>query len=156
MTPTRHAGRSLVLDERGRVLLFRFRDPGKEGDHLAPPGGGVEGDESYEDAARRELAEELLIGDVDVGPAIWHRTTEFDFLGVWTRAEERFFLVRIDASRLAPYAGHLARENVVAREWWTVEELEATDEQVWPSELASLVKDVLRDGPPATPIAIGS
>jgi 8-oxo-dGTP pyrophosphatase MutT (NUDIX family) len=153
--PVRPSGRLLVLDERDRVLLFRYRDPGQDQDDIGSPGGGLIGDETYEEAARREMREELLI-DLPLGPAVWHRSCEFDFLGTWTRVEERFFIVRIEASRLAPYEGHLARENVTAREWWTLEQLEATDERIWPSELASLVRAILVDGPPAEPIAIGS
>ena len=155
MIPVRPSGRLLVLDERDRVLLFRYRDPGKDSDDIGSAGGGVQDGESSEEAARREMAEELLIDDVELGPAIWHRTCEFDFLGTWTRVEERFFLVRIEASRLAPYGGHLAHENVVSREWWTLEELEGTDERVWPSELPSLVRRLLHDGPPRSPIGIG-
>jgi ADP-ribose pyrophosphatase YjhB (NUDIX family) len=154
--PVRHSGRLLVLDERDRVLLFRYRDPGRDRDDIASPGGGVETGESYEDAALREMAEELLVKDIDLGPAVWHRSCELDFLGTWTRVEERFFLVRIEASRLAPYAGHLAHENVTAREWWTLDELETTEEAVWPIGLGGLVRSLVADGPPSQPIAIGA
>jgi 8-oxo-dGTP pyrophosphatase MutT (NUDIX family) len=152
----RHAARALVLDDDERVLLFRFHDPGKDADHLASPGGGVEAGETYERAAARELEEELGLRDVDLGPPIWDRVSEFDLLGTWTRAFERFYLVRLDAEDLEPYDGHLAGENVVAREWWTLEEIEATDEAVWPSELASLVRTLLREGVPPAPIPIGA
>ena len=156
MIPTRPYGRLLVLDERNRVLLFRYRDPTKDHDDVGSPGGGLQGDETYEEAARREMAEELLVSDVELGPAVWHRTCEFDFLGTWTRVEERFFLVRIDAARLAPYAGHLAQENVTSWDWWTLDEIEGSDEAIWPSALASLVGRLLEEGPPAEPLAIGS
>jgi 8-oxo-dGTP pyrophosphatase MutT (NUDIX family) len=154
--PVRPSGRLLVLDERDRVLLFRHRDPVRDRDDIASPGGGVEAGESYADAALREMAEELLIDDVDLGPAVWHRSCEIDFLGIWTRVEERFFLVRIEASRLAPYQGHLAHENVLTREWWTLDELDATDQAVWPSGLGALVRSLLADGLPSQPIAIGA
>ena len=104
---------------------------------------------------RRELEEELGLRDVRLGPPIWDRVSEFDLLGTWTRVIERFFLVRLRADELEPYAGHLARENVVAREWWAVEDIEASDEAMWPSQLARLVRELLRDGVPPTPLAIG-
>ena len=63
--------------------------------------------------------------------------------------------MRIDAARLPPYEGHLANENVVARAWWTLEEIEASEEAIWPSELAPLVRALLRDGPPPEPLPIG-
>ena len=156
MIPVRPSGRLLVLDERDRVLLFRYRDPRNDHDDVATPGGGLQGDETYQEAARREMAEELLVDDLELGPAIWHRTCEFDFLGTWTRVEERFFLVRTDSARLAPYAGHLAEENVTSWAWWTVDEIATSDEPIWPSQLASLVRSLLTDGPPAQPLAIGA
>jgi 8-oxo-dGTP pyrophosphatase MutT (NUDIX family) len=152
----RHAARVLVLDEDERVLLFRFRDPGAVADHLATAGGGVEGDETYEQAARRELEEELRLDGVELGPPIWDRVSEFDLLGTWTRAFERFFLLRIRADDLRPYDGHLAHENVVAREWWTLAEIGSSDEAIWPSELARLVGALLLDGPPPSPVEIGA
>jgi ADP-ribose pyrophosphatase YjhB (NUDIX family) len=144
-----------VLDERNRVLLFRFRDPGKDHDHHATPGGGLEPGESFEDAAVRELAEEVFLRDVALGPVLWDRTTELDFLGRRTRAEERYFLLRVDSANVAPYVGHLAHENVVGRAWWTLDDLASTGEQVWPSRLAALVRDVIERGAPPEPIAIG-
>ena len=156
MVAERRAGRVLVLDERDRVLLFRFRDPGSSIDHWASPGGGVEIGESYEEAAHRELSEELRLDDVNLGPPIWDRVSEFDFLGTWTRVSERFFLLRVRAEELPPYEGHLADENVVGREWWTAGELERSDEAIWPSELAALVRALLVEGPPSEPISIGA
>ena len=146
----------MVLDERDRVLLFRFRDPGKDHDHHATPGGGLERGESFEDAALRELAEEVSLDEVVLGPVLWDRVSEFGFLGTWTRVEERYFLLRVDSAKVAPYVGHLAHENVVGRAWWSLEELASTHEEVWPSELAALVRDVIERGPPPQPIAIGS
>jgi len=54
-------------------------------------------------------------------------------------------------SRLATGAvrGHLAHENVLAREWWTLDELETTEDAVWPSGLGALVRSLLADGPPS-------
>lgn len=152
----RHAARVLVLDDHDRVLLFRFRDPNKPADHLATPGGGRERGETYEAAARREVQEELLLIGEELGPPIWDRVSEFDLLGTWTRVFERFFLLRVQAEEIRPYAGHLAHENVIGREWWTLDEIEKTDEEVWPSGLASLVRDLIRHGVPPAPIQIGA
>ena len=61
-----------VLDRRDRVLLHRFVVPGDPGVWITP-GGALEGGESLEDALRRELAEELQLADVDLGPWVWTR-----------------------------------------------------------------------------------
>ena len=54
----RKAARLLVLDGRGRILLFRHSDPNGNA-FWATPGGGVEPGETFEQAARRESVEEL-------------------------------------------------------------------------------------------------
>ena len=46
--------------------------------------------------------------------------------------------------------------TLLGREWWTLDELDATTEAVWPSGLGSLVRDLLDEGPPPEPLAIGA
>jgi ADP-ribose pyrophosphatase YjhB (NUDIX family) len=58
----RPSSRLLVINENRRVLLFRFehkRGPLSGQVFWATPGGGLEDGESYEDAALRELFEEV-------------------------------------------------------------------------------------------------
>ena len=65
----RRAVRAGVLDARERVLLVRFSFP--DGTELwATPGGGVEGDEDDAGALRRELAEEVGLGEAVIGPCL--------------------------------------------------------------------------------------
>ncbi|MGN6793939.1 MAG: NUDIX domain-containing protein, partial [Streptosporangiaceae bacterium] len=51
----RPAARVLCLDQQGRVLLLRWRDPVDRTVLWEPPGGGIEPGESPITAARREL-----------------------------------------------------------------------------------------------------
>jgi double-stranded uracil-DNA glycosylase len=68
----RPAARAILLDRRDRVFLHRFVVPGDPGVWITP-GGALEGGESLEDALRRELAEELQLEDVELGPWVWTR-----------------------------------------------------------------------------------
>ena len=59
MEPTpRRAARLLVIDPHsGAVLLCQYEDGGRS--WWATPGGALDGDETFEEAAIREAAEEL-------------------------------------------------------------------------------------------------
>ena len=70
--PMREAARFIVVDEDERVLLVRF-DLVRGGHVWATVGGGLEPGEAHEDAARRELREEVGLEGVDLGPCIWTR-----------------------------------------------------------------------------------
>ena len=77
----RLAGRVIAIDPAGRVLLFFYDDPPPKERHWATPGGGVEGDEDFYAAARRELAEETGWTDVPVAPAEVFEETYVHWLG---------------------------------------------------------------------------
>src|SRR5688572_18606845 len=92
----RPAARILLLDDRGRVLLFRF-DAGDRPPFWATPGGAIDPGESFETAARRELREETGL-DLDCGGEVHGRVVEFVTLeDVPVIADERYFLVRVGA-----------------------------------------------------------
>jgi 8-oxo-dGTP pyrophosphatase MutT (NUDIX family) len=65
--------RALVLDERGRTLLLRYRTPHDE--WWITPGGGRERGETHEETLRRELVEEVGLRDFEIGPLLWERRT---------------------------------------------------------------------------------
>ena len=50
----RRAARLLVIDPEDSVLLFQYEDDGRR--WWATPGGGLERDETFEQAAAREAA----------------------------------------------------------------------------------------------------
>ena len=77
----RLTSRVIVIDARHRVLLLasRMPDGAPDGRLWVAPGGALEADETWEQAARRELREETGL-DVPIGPCVWHR--EHTVLGV--------------------------------------------------------------------------
>ena len=145
--PLRQGVRAVVLDVDDRILLVKFRFPDRS--FWSTPGGGIELGETLEIAIRRELREEVGLAEVDLGPVIWQRTHEFE-ADEYSGQYEIFFLVRTSASLVEPSFSEqeLMAENLVGSRWWSVREIrEATDEGFSPARLASLLEELLEDGP---------
>jgi 8-oxo-dGTP diphosphatase len=153
----REAVRALVVDAADRVLLVRFEFP--TATRWALPGGGLEPDESHLDALRRELAEEVGLVDVEIGPQVWHRLHIVPFLnGEFDGQRERIFLVRCDAFDPVPQLSweQMNAEFVHELRWWTLDEIAASDAFFVPVGLHALVTSLLRDGPPLDSIDVSA
>ena len=133
----RDAVRALLVDARGRTLLMRWQRPGAE--WWICPGGGVQDGESDEEALRRELVEEVGLRDVELGEKIHERTHVLPGAGRLRVQHDRFYLVRVDSIEVAPTID-LEAENVTGHRWWTLDELERTDERYSPPELPGLLR----------------
>ena len=135
----RPAARILLVDARGRVLLFRFVVPGRA-PFWVTPGGALDPGESYAAAARRELAEETGIA-ADPGPEVARRVVDFVSVeGDPVTADERYFRVAIDAAEVDP-AGHteLERRVMTSWRWFTPDEIAAWPEAIYPEDLAAML-----------------
>jgi ADP-ribose pyrophosphatase YjhB (NUDIX family) len=138
----RRAGRVIVLDPEDRVLLFRYDDGPPNGRHWCTPGGGLNDGEDYAAGARRELAEETGWLDVPIGAEVHERTLTMEYADAIVRQHERFFLARVDIGErgLGEVADMHVSDGIAAWHWWTLAELDATGEEVWPPGLADLVR----------------
>ncbi|WP_327178237.1 NUDIX hydrolase [Streptomyces sp. NBC_01335] len=152
----RTVARVVLLDPQDRILLmhgFEPEDPGTT--WWFTPGGGLEGDESHEEAARRELVEETGITDVELGPVLWKRRCSFPFDGRRWEQDEWYFLARTE--RTATDLGGLTdleRRSITGLRWWTSAELRATRETVYPTKLAELLRRLLDEGSPSVPLIL--
>ena len=140
----RSAARVLLVDDAGRVLLFRGGDPATPGQRWwFTPGGGLDDGESRAQAAARELFEEtgLRVGAEELGEPVWHQVVEFSFDDRPYRQDQEFFLYRVATWRVDT-AGFDAveRRTVDEHRWWSPEELDATTETIYPVELPALLR----------------
>ena len=135
----RPAARILLVDGRGRALLFRFT-PADRPPFWVTPGGALEPGESYENAARRELFEETGI-DSDPGEQVARRLVDFVSIeGVPVTADERYFRVEVSSDAVDP-VGHtqLERQVMQSWRWFTREEIELWAEPIYPADLGAML-----------------
>ena len=145
--PVRLAGRVIPIDPAGRVLLFRYDDPPPKGPHWATPGGGVEAGEDFYAAACRELAEETGWADVPVAPAEVHQEEWAQWAGGlrrMVRQHDHYFVGRValDERPLGEVAAMHLSDGIHEARWWTLAELDATDQAVYPLGLANLLRQL--------------
>jgi len=140
----RKAGRVLVIDPAGRVLLLQGFDPAKPSSlHWVTIGGGLDDGEGTAQAAARELWEESGIdatADELIGP-VWQRTTEFSFAGMRYRQDEDFYILRVGEVQVSlANLDPIERATITSYRWWSREELTATTEAYFPAELPELMR----------------
>jgi ADP-ribose pyrophosphatase YjhB (NUDIX family) len=151
----RFGARVLVIDSHERVLLFRLINPRSGNTWWATPGGGVEKGEKSVDAARRELFEETAMEAADlVGPVWvddhWFRTAE-DLV----HQSDRYFLLRVDHPDVDTRGlDAIETETMVEHRWWSIPELESSDQKVYPNGLGAHLRALLAGGPPERAIAL--
>lgn len=151
----RPTARVLLLDPQDRILLMKGRLPS---DPHAPGawftvGGGIEPGEDETAAAWREIREETGWDPLEVGPVLWRNEQTFsDRKGRPVLIREAFMVARCaggEPSRDGWVA--LEREFVDDIRWWTLEELHACEEPVYPADLARRLAAILSSAVPRTP-----
>ncbi|GAA4969079.1 NUDIX hydrolase [Actinoplanes utahensis] len=156
---TRRSARAIVLDRADRVLLLRSAlDPGdpSAGFGWFTPGGGVEPGEDIATTAARELAEE--IGLTVPAPTLrWIASTAgpAGFDGGTGYFRDDFLLLRVDRHDVDTSGQtEWERRHYGGHHWWTVPDLHATTEIVYPAGLAALLTDTITGNLPPSPVEL--
>lgn len=151
--PHRAAGRCLVFNTRGQILMILGHDVDKPDYRWwFTPGGGLAEGESPAAGAARELAEEtgLALGTERlVGPVLDRRST-FRFYCETRKQDELFYIVhvsedeeRIIDGRVGAQLTEVEKELLDDMRWWDLDELAATEargERVFPLGLVDLAR----------------
>lgn len=150
--PLREAARAIVLDADDRILLLRYDE---NGGFWATPGGSLEDGEDHTTATLRELREELGIDEktVELGAQLAERSKDHLVAGRKVRQMEKYFLTRISAADVDP-ARASQPDNIRGHRWWTLTELRATAETIYPLGLTDLLTSVLAHGAPMRPVVL--
>jgi 8-oxo-dGTP pyrophosphatase MutT (NUDIX family) len=162
LLPLRDTARALVLDPQDRLLLIAY-EAARDVDQARPglrrfwftPGGGLEPGESHEAALARELAEEIGVSGLAIGPWVARREVDLTLFRRPTFTRERYFPVRL-ASSWFDSAGLAETESdpVLDIRWWAIEDLETTEEVVVPRGLIALAARIIAGNPPPEPVVL--
>ena len=151
----RPAARVLVVGPDDVLLLFKFR--ATEGPAWLTPGGGVPPGESVAEAAARELGEEtgITASLAELGPVVAYSEGQWSADGQVFDARDSFFWLRVaDTAVDTSRQEDLERSLILGHRWWTVDELAATTDLVYPVGLAGLMHTLLTQGRPTSPICL--
>jgi 8-oxo-dGTP pyrophosphatase MutT (NUDIX family) len=142
----RRAARVLLVDGAGRTLLLHGSDPARPGERWwFTPGGGLDGAETPAEGAARELAEEtgLRVDPAQLGEPVWHEVTDFSYREQQYRQDQDFFLLRVSEWQVDT-AGmdDDEQQTITEHRWWSAAEIDASDEQIFPATLATLLRSL--------------
>jgi ADP-ribose pyrophosphatase YjhB (NUDIX family) len=137
----RVASRLLVISPQERVLLLRLEPDFREA-FWVTPGGGVDEGETLEDAAIRELREEVGRDDLPIGEIVWTRDVEFTWAEWTVLQHEHTFLVPTPEEFDARVA-HPDEEPITGSGWFAADDLASLDETFYPEDLADRVRRLL-------------
>jgi len=151
----RAASRVLLLDGDNRLLLFRVNIDGATRFWMAP-GGGLEEDEDHEAAARRCLFSETGLTEIGMLQCVWHRSRVMIWDGIVYDAREHFFVARTDrdVEINLDHRSEAERDLLLEHRWWSVPEIEASDDVFAPSSLARLLVPIVLGTYPSEPLLI--
>jgi len=155
--------RVLLLDPADCLLLMRMHDP-TVGDasgrvlrdaYWVTIGGESEPGEDIAVTARREVLEETGIANVRIGPPVWTTEHVLCVHGKNRLMQETFFLARTGTTDLNPDGWtELERQVVHEMRWWSLADLQATSDTIFPTSLVQHLPALLTGDIPASPIAI--
>ncbi len=152
----RDAARAILLNG-DRVLLIHTFIPDSGKLIWLTPGGGVEDGETHEACLYREIFEETGLRTDRHDGWVWHRKQTFTLHDVLYTQAEKFYLVHVPAFEPTVEHNPAALERDIFRgfKWWSVDEINVSDDIFVPLSFADHLRELVANGAPRAPIPVG-
>lgn len=144
----RQAARVVLLNSKDEVFLLQCKDLGDDTHRWwLTTGGGAEMGETSAQTAARELAEETGIDcePADLVGPLGKRETVMEFSEKTVVQHEVYYGLRIDEELVDMSDAvwtDVEKASIVGWRWWSIPEIEATSETIYPEEILELVARV--------------
>jgi 8-oxo-dGTP pyrophosphatase MutT (NUDIX family) len=160
----RNSIKVILLNEKNELLLLRVDDPltttvdgTYHGSFWHMIGGEIEGNETVEETALREVYEETGIkgSDVELGPVVWYGEFDLIVLGKLRRVKQRFIVGRTKITNIS-LANLTEEEREITKKaaWFSFEEIKESKEIIYPVLLPDYLPDIIDEKYPDAPIEI--
>ncbi|RBP61043.1 NUDIX domain-containing protein [Alkalibaculum bacchi] len=152
----RERASALLISSNNRIFLFKFKFSSmfENGKTLwITPGGGVKEGETYEATLRRELYEELGLEILIESKYVYARKKVFtDKKGIEFLSDERYFIVKVN-NEIVIYENmtNNEKENTKAGKWWSLEEIQSSNEKFFVDGLDKILENILSNNIPSSP-----
>lgn len=162
--PTRVSVKVLLLNDRNELLLLCADDPKTtqaDGKYNGPfwflVGGEIEEGESFQEAALREIDEEVGLkkSDIELGPVVWFGEYDLILNGVLTHLKQTFIVARTKSKKV--FFNNLTaweKSTLKKVEWFSLEKMHKTCEAIYPASLKQHLPDIIEGKYPQKPFKI--
>ena len=134
----RKAVRALLISPGIEILMMQIRDAETAHRFWITPGGGLLDEETPETGLRRELSEEVGLGDFTVGPLVWKRQHTFNWAGRRYCQRERLYAIRTE--RFEPVITDTYEADFVKQfRWWTLPDIERSAQDFTPRSIVEIM-----------------
>ena len=162
--PISNAVRVLLLNDDNQMLLISVQNPNVttiDGNGYrrfwVTVGGEIEGGESIQEAALREIHEETgLIKDViELGPIVWTGQIDLVLNGKPTRQKEIFIVAKTKQRKVClANITEFEKTFVDGLDWFSFEHIKKSNEIIFPVVMPEYLPDIISGKYPEQPIEI--